>query len=151
MLFWVLRLHKMSSHDLSTPRNIASKSSFKTSSRNVYEFSRPFAYLKHHFWDFEQTAFLNGLSTPWNFVSSTSTKLFLKLPEGKLWVLRVIRLLKTSLKQLHQSRFFRYSWCRKCLRMGFRHLETSLHLFKPKSFYKTSPGQVIVSQGHSRN
>jgi hypothetical protein len=48
----------------------------------------------------------HGLPTPWNIISSTSPKSFLRRTEGTLWVVRAIRLLKKSLKQLHQSRFF---------------------------------------------
>jgi hypothetical protein len=54
----------------------------------------------------------HGLSTIWNFDSSTS-KAFLRRPEGTLWILRTIHLLKTSLKRLHPSRIFRSSGCIK--------------------------------------
>jgi 5-methylcytosine-specific restriction endonuclease McrA len=52
---------------------------------------------------------------------------FLRRPDGRSWVLRAIRLLKTSLKRLHPSCFFRCPGCRKWVLMAFRHLETSHH------------------------
>jgi hypothetical protein len=50
---------------------------------------------------------------------------FLKRPEGKLWVLSAISPLETSLKQLRPSRFFRCPGSKKWVRMAFKHLETS--------------------------
>jgi exopolyphosphatase/pppGpp-phosphohydrolase len=47
-----------------------------------------------------------GLSTPWNIDSSNSQIRFLRRQEGRLCVLRAIRLLKTSLLRLSPNRFF---------------------------------------------
>jgi hypothetical protein len=52
---------------------------------------------------------------------------FLKRPAGTLWILRAVRLLKTLLKRLRPSRFFRCLGFRKWVRIVFRHLQTSLH------------------------
>jgi hypothetical protein len=54
-------------------------------------------------------------------------RVVLRRPEGRLWLLRAIRLHKKSLRQLLQSPFFRWPECRKLVRIAFRHLQTSLH------------------------
>jgi hypothetical protein len=59
---------------------------------------------------------------------------FLRRPEGILFVLRPISLLKTSLKRLHQCRLFRISGSRKYGRMAFRHVEKSFHRLHQSSF-----------------
>jgi hypothetical protein len=74
------------------------------------------------------------------------------LPESRIFirpqnigVLRVILLLKTSLKRLHLSRFFRCSGCRNLVRMAFRHFETSLYRLHQGRFFKTSRRQIMRS------
>jgi hypothetical protein len=47
-----------------------------------------------------------GLLTPWNIALSTSPKSFLRHPEGRLWILRSISLLKTSLHRIRPKRIF---------------------------------------------
>jgi hypothetical protein len=46
---------------------------------------------------------------------------FLRCPEGTLWVLRAIRLFKSSLPRLRPIRFFEWPECKKCFGMAFRH------------------------------
>jgi hypothetical protein len=68
----------------------------------------------------------------------------LRRSKGKLWVLRIIRLLETSLKRLHPSRFFRCWGCRKWVHMDFGHLETSLHRLHQSRFLRYSEGRLWV-------
>jgi hypothetical protein len=65
----------------------------------------------------------HGLSTSRNIASSNSPKSFFK-PSRRL---RAIWQLKTSLKRLRPSRFFRCARCRKWVGMTIWHLETSFH------------------------
>jgi hypothetical protein len=73
--------------------------------------------------------------------------LFLRLSEGRLWVERAIRLLKTSLKQLRLSRCFRWPGCRKWVRNVLKHF----FIYFTKVVFKTSRGQFMRSLGHSPN
>jgi hypothetical protein len=50
----------------------------------------------------------HGILTTWNIASWTSRKSFISRSEGKLWVFRAFRLLKISLKRLHESHFLRF-------------------------------------------
>jgi hypothetical protein len=68
---------------------------------------------------------------------------FLRRPEVKLLVLRVIRLLKASLSN-RSSRFFRYRRCIKCVHMAFRHLETSHHCIQKFFFLRRSESRLRV-------
>jgi hypothetical protein len=59
----MLRLQKISSYGLTTLWNIASTTTkfvFQDVQKADYNFTKPFAYLKHHFRDFVQIAFLNA-------------------------------------------------------------------------------------------
>jgi hypothetical protein len=73
---------------------------------------------------------------------------FLGRPEGSLFVLRAIRLLKTSLKKLRPSRFFQFPECRNSGRMAFRHLETYF-IDMNKIDFKTFRRQIMSSLDHS--
>jgi hypothetical protein len=55
----MIRMKKMSSYDLSTPWNIAYHQSRLKDAKKADDFSGPFSYMKHHFHDFVQIAFLN--------------------------------------------------------------------------------------------
>jgi hypothetical protein len=68
---------------------------------------------------------------------------FLRRPEGRLWILKAIRLLKTSLKHLRPSRFFRCPGCRKWVRMALRNLETTLHHLQ-QSYLRLPEGRLWV-------
>jgi hypothetical protein len=50
---------------------------------------------------------------------------FLIRPSGKLWFLRAICTIETSLNRLRPSRFFRCPGSKKWIRMTFRYLKTS--------------------------
>jgi hypothetical protein len=67
---------------------------------------------------------------------------FLRRPEGRLWVLRPIRLLKTSLKRLRPSRFFPCPGSSKWVRMTFQHLETFLHRLHQSRFLRRPEGRL---------
>jgi hypothetical protein len=69
---------------------------------------------------------------------------FLSRPNGIVWVLTAIILLKSLLKRLHQSRFFRCSRCRKWDRMAFRHLEIPPHWLHQSRFIRYSEGRLKV-------
>jgi hypothetical protein len=83
----------------------------------------------------------NGLSKTWNNSSSTSPKSLLR---SRLWVLRHIRLLKTLLERLRQSRFFRFPGSTKWVRMAFRHLKTSFIDFAKFFFLRRSKGKMWI-------
>jgi hypothetical protein len=87
---------------------------------------------------------INGLSTPYTNASSTSPKLFLWRPEGRLWILRPIRLHEISLKQFRLSSFFRCPWTTKWVRMAFRILETSLHRIQQSRFLRRPEAKFWV-------
>jgi hypothetical protein len=63
------------------------------------------------------------LSSPWYIVLSNSVYSFLWRPVGRLWVLTLIRLLKTSSLALRTNRFFECPKFTKCV----QHHETSLY------------------------
>jgi hypothetical protein len=80
-----------------------------------YEILWSFAYLKHHLSDFIQVDFSmirmqklssNDLLTLSNIESSISPKSFLRLSDGRYWIPRAFRLLKTSLLRHRPKRFF---------------------------------------------
>jgi hypothetical protein len=166
-LFKMRSTKKMSSRCLSTPSNIASststKSFFKTLRRQImyYQGQSPTYNITY---DFIRVAFFDAVHAEnvfWWLFDTLNTELhwihqsrFLRRPEDRLWLLWAIRLLKTSLKRLHQSHLFRCWGCRKCVRMAYRHHESSLHrhheirtlilseirirIFRPIRLFKTS-------------
>jgi hypothetical protein len=69
---------------------------------------------------------------------------FLRRPEGKLTILRGIRLHKYSLKRLRPSCFFQCSGCKKYVRMLFRQLETSLHPIQQSRILRRPQGRLCV-------
>jgi hypothetical protein len=85
----------------------------------------------------------NLLSTPWKLLHLFHHSRFLRRPEGRLWVLRTIRLLKTSLKRLRKS-LFRWPRCRKCSYMTFRHLDISLYRLHKIRYLRRSEGRLWV-------
>jgi hypothetical protein len=149
------RKHKMSSHCLSTPWNIATSTSPKSFFKDVQKADNvstgPFAYLNHHLSDFGQVAFsmprkhkmsshgLRHLETPLNRLHVSR---FLRRPECRLWVLRSIPLFKTSLKQHRPSRFFGDPGLRKF--MAFRHLETTLNRLLQNRFLRRPEGRLWI-------
>jgi uncharacterized protein YlaI len=60
---------------------------------------------------------------------------FLRWPEGRLWVLRVIRLLKNHLNN-RPIRIFQCPRCRKWVRIDFRTFETSFHRLHQSRFLR---------------
>jgi hypothetical protein len=68
----------------------------------------------------------------------------LRRPEGRIWVLRPIRLLKTSIKRLRPSRFFRCLGSTKWVRMAFRHHETMIHPLHQSRFLRRPEGRLWV-------
>jgi hypothetical protein len=88
---------------------------FYDGQRANYEFSGPLAYFHHHLSEFDQFAFYDAQAEEnefaWPFVTLTHRFIdhksrFLRLPGGRVFVLRAIPLLKTSLKRHRPSRFF---------------------------------------------
>jgi hypothetical protein len=72
---------------------------------------------------------------------------FLRPTEGRLWIPRAIRLLKTSLKRIRSSRFRCPGWWKR-VRMAFRNFETSLHrLHNITSLKRFRPSLFIRSSG----
>jgi hypothetical protein len=59
---------------------------------------------------------------------SISPKLFFKTSRREIMSSQAIRLHIHHLSDFVQVAIFRFSGCRKCVRMAFRHVETSLHL-----------------------
>jgi hypothetical protein len=104
----------------------SSKSLFSNGGDAENDFALHFDTLKHHFIDFNKVVF------------------FFLRSEGRLWVLRAIRLLRTSLKRLHPSHIFRFPWCRKWVRLTHRHLETSLHRLRQRRFLRRPEGRLWV-------
>jgi hypothetical protein len=103
-----------------------------------YVFSGPFAYLEHDLSDFVKAAFFDAHDAEWFrmvfwYLETSLHRLqqcrFLRRREGSLWVLRAIRLFKTSLKRLRPSRIFRLPECK-----ALRHLETLLHRLQQSCF-----------------
>jgi hypothetical protein len=99
-----------------------------------YELSGPIAYLKNHFREFVQDDFLNAKDAEngfewhldsWKNLFIDITKVFFET--SRLWVLRVIRILQTSLPRIRPIRFSRRPGHRKSVCMAFRHLENSFH------------------------
>jgi stalled ribosome alternative rescue factor ArfA len=74
--------------------------------------------------------------------------LFLRRSHLTVWVHRVIHLLKTTLKLLHPSPFFRCAVCRKRDGVAFWQRETSHHHVH-QSRFKTSGRKIMFSQGRS--
>jgi hypothetical protein len=71
---------------------------------------------------------------------------FLRRPESTLWVIRAIRLFKTSLKQLYQSLF----WMLRMQKMSSHGISTPWNIASstsPKSFFKTWQSQIIFFSG----
>jgi hypothetical protein len=145
----------MRSNGLSTSWNMASstwtKSHFKTFRRQT--FSGPIAYLKKHLHNFIQVTLLDAqnekcLRMAFRNLSTTihlfHQILFSRRLEDRLSVLRAIRLLKLSLKQLLSSRFFRFPECSNRVRMVFRHLQTSLHRHQQSRFLRRSEDRLWV-------
>jgi hypothetical protein len=91
-----------------------------TESENAW----PFDTLKQRFIDFSKIVF-------WR-------------PKGRLCVLSTVRLLKTSLKRLRPSRFFRCPGSTKYVRMAFQHLETSLNRIHQSGFLRRPEGRLWV-------
>jgi hypothetical protein len=85
----------------------------------------------------------NGISTFLTSLHCLHQSRFLRHSEGRLWVLRTIRLLKTSFKRIRPIAFF-YPWFRKLFRMVFGHLETSLHRLHQSRFSIRSEGKLWV-------
>jgi hypothetical protein len=67
---------------------------------------------------------------------------FLRRPEGSLWVLRSIHLLKTSLPRFRPNFFLECPKCRKFVRMAFRQHETSLHWHYHCRILRSSEGRL---------
>jgi hypothetical protein len=81
---------------------------------------------------------------PQKMASSTSLKSLLRHPERRLWVLKSIHLLKSSLKGLRPNRFYRFPGRRKWVRMSSRHLESSLHRLHKSRFLRRLDGRLWV-------
>jgi hypothetical protein len=115
----------------------------------------------------------NGLSTSWIIDSRRHQSRILRRSQGRLWVLRVIHILKKSLKRLHPSRFFRCSglyglstpWniassnskksffstlrLQKMRSYGLSTHSNIASSTSPNSFFKTCRRQIMSSHGHS--
>jgi hypothetical protein len=143
------RMQKMGSHGLSTPWNIASSTLPKSFLRRRGGRLGVLRFLVQIvFWMQRCICVLLAFRHHETLVNSNHESRILRRSQGRLWVLRTIRLLKASLKQLHQSCFFRWPGSRKWVRIAFRHLETSFHRFH-QSFFKTSRRQIMCSKGNS--
>jgi hypothetical protein len=104
------------------------------------EFSRPFYFLNNHLSDFTQVAlfdcsgcrkwFRRAFRHLETSLHPLQQSRFFRRPEGRLWDIRAICLLKTSLKD--QVAFSLQKW----VRMVFLPLETSLHLIHPRRFLR---------------
>jgi hypothetical protein len=70
--------------------------------------------------------------------------LFLRSPDGRLWILRHIRLHKISLKRFRPSRHFRCPGNTKWVRISLRHLETLLHRLHQSRFLRRPEGKLWV-------
>jgi hypothetical protein len=68
---------------------------------------------------------------------------FLRRPESRLWVLRAIRSLKTSLPRFRPNQFFQCHECWKLVRMLFRHQETSLQRNHLSRILRHSDGRLL--------
>jgi hypothetical protein len=75
---------------------------------------------------------------------STSPMSFFKTSDVRLWVLKVIRLIKTSFKRSRKCRFFRCTGCRITFHMAFQHLDTTLHLLKQSRLLRWPEGRLWV-------
>jgi hypothetical protein len=85
-----------------------------------------------------------GLVKPCSWLHRLHQSRVLRLPDGRLCVLRVIRLLKTSLARLRPNRFFQCVDCRKCVRMFFRHHDTSIIRLHQSRILRRSEGKLWV-------
>jgi hypothetical protein len=72
---------------------------------------------------------------------------FLRRPEGRLWILSPIRLLKHHLSESPKSLFAMPG--KKLFRMVYGHLETLLHRIHQRRFFRTSRRQIMSSKAHS--
>jgi hypothetical protein len=86
----------------------------------------------------------NGLYKPWNIVHRLFQSIFLRRPEGRLWDLRAIRPIETSIMRLRPSRFFRFPGSKKLVRMAFRHLETSFRRLYQNHYLRRLEGRSWV-------
>jgi hypothetical protein len=74
---------------------------------------------------------------------------FLKRPEGRLCVLRTFRLLKTSLKQIRPSCYFRWPGCKKMISNGLLTRRNFVSSTLSTSIFKTPRRQFMFFQGQS--
>jgi hypothetical protein len=123
-----------------------------------YNFSRQFAYLKHHISDFTRRFFRCSESTKWvrmafRHLETSIPRIqqcrFLRRQEIRFWALRAIRLFETTiprhktwLRQLRPCRI--WPWIAKWVRMAFRHLETSLKRLHPSRFWISHEGRLWI-------
>jgi uncharacterized protein YlaI len=88
-----------------------------------------------------QVAFYDALGAEIEFQWPFDTS---KNRRCRLWVLRAIRLLKTTLHRLRPKRLFECPECRKCVQISFRHHETSFHGQHQSRFLIRSQGRLWV-------
>jgi hypothetical protein len=69
----------------------------------------------------------------------------LRRSQGRLWVLRNTRLLRTSLKQLRPNRFFQSPQCTKSVRMVFVQQWNIDSSTTRKSNFKTFTNKIMIS------
>jgi hypothetical protein len=85
----------------------------------------------------------HGLSTSWYMALSTSINSYFKTV-GRQIISSQVHSTNTSLKRLHQSRYFRIPWCRKWVHEAFRHLETSPQRLQQSWFLRRPEGRLWV-------
>jgi hypothetical protein len=66
---------------------------------------------------------------------------FLIRPEGKIWFLRAISKIETSLNRIRPSRFFRCPGSKKWIRMAFRHRKTSFRRLYQRYYLRRLEGR----------
>jgi hypothetical protein len=110
---------------------------------------RAIRFLKHHIRAFVQIAFtmpkiqkmishcIRHLVT---LIYLLQKRRFLKRSEGRLWVLRAIRLFINSLKRQRERHFLRFTRCWKWFFMIHRHLESSLHRLPQSRLFTRAEG-----------
>jgi hypothetical protein len=120
-----------------------------------YEFPGPFANLKHQLSNLVQVDFNDtqdiGNKALRHLVTSRHRlhqSRFLRRPKGRLWVLRAIRLLKTSQETSSKPLFS----IPRMQKMSSHGLSTPWYITwstSPKSVFKTSRRLIVSSKGHS--
>jgi hypothetical protein len=119
---------------------------------DIFWFLREFSYLKQlkrlhesHFSIPEmQKIITHGPSTPWNIVSSTSSKSSLKTCRRQILSSQGHSPIENITSSTSWKSLFRFPRCRKWVRLALRHLETSLHRLRQSRLLRRSEGRLWV-------